>query len=238
MENKYQPFYIPLSIIIAGAFIALSITSAFNVFKGIEIAQAPTGGQGAPTAQAPAGKLAPLSENDHIIGNKDAKVLLVEYSDLECPFCKKYHETLKQVAAQYGDKIGWIYRHFPIDQLHSRSQKESEATECAFDQGGDSAFWKYTDRIFEVTESNNKLDPAELPKIAAFVGLDVTAFNDCLSSGKNTAKVKAQLQGGVDAGIRSTPSTFLVTEKGSYPLTPGAMSVETLKTNIDKYLNE
>lgn len=235
MQNKYQPFYIPLSIIIAGGLIALSIMSAFSVFKGISIesGQVPTTAK----AQEPTGKLSELTEGDHIRGNKDAKILLVEYSDMECPFCKKFHGVLNQAYTEYGNQIGWVYRHFPLEQLHSKAKKEAEATECAYELGGDHIFWEYLNRIFEITPANNKLEAVELVNTAKYVGLNEAEFTKCLDSGKYADKVAKQLQSGLDAGVKSTPTTFIVTAKGTYPLT-GATDYQTLKTNIEKYLNE
>ncbi|MEK7118005.1 MAG: thioredoxin domain-containing protein [Patescibacteria group bacterium] len=114
-----------------------------------------------------------LRPEDHVLGNTNADVLMVEYSDPECPFCKRFHETMHQVVDHYGKNgnVAWVYRHYPIDQLHSKARKEAEAMECASEQGGNDAFWKYADKLFEVTPSNNGLDAAQLPVIAAMVGL-------------------------------------------------------------------
>ena len=170
-------------------------------------------------------KFKAVSPDEHIKGNQNAKVVIVEYSDLECPFCKVFDGTMKQVMQQYGDKITWVYRQYPIDQLHPKSRKESEASECAWEQGGNDMFWKYIDKIFAITPSNNKLDPAELPKIAKDLGLDVTAFNTCLSSGKYTQKVQASIDDGSSVGVNGTPSSFILkngklfdTINGAYPL--------------------
>jgi len=118
-------------------------------------------------------KMNPVTALDHIRGNPDAKVVMVEYSDTECPFCKVFHATMQQVMNDYGKdgRVAWVYRHFPIDSLHSKARKEAEAMECAYDQGGDEKFWSFTDRLYEVTTSNNGLDPNELYNIAKYVGL-------------------------------------------------------------------
>src|SRR3989344_5485116 len=107
-------------------------------------------------------------------GNKlTVPIAIVEYSDLECPFCKTFQKTLHQIMDEYGEsgKVAWVYRHFPLAQLHTKAAKEAEATECAAELGGNAAFWKYADRLFEVTPSNNNLELSQLPVIAAEVGL-------------------------------------------------------------------
>ncbi len=105
--------------------------------------------------------LDPVTEKDHIYGNPAADLLLVEYSDLECPFCKRFHETMTQVMKEYGDtgKVAWVYRHFPLDSIHSKARHEAEATECAGELGGKDKFFEYLNKLMEITPSNNQLDP-------------------------------------------------------------------------------
>ena len=100
--------------------------------------------------------LKPISAEDHILGKLDAPIIIVEYSDLECPFCKVFHRTMHEVMDKYGkdNKVAWIYRQFPIDSLHSKARKEAEATECANELGGNDGFWKFTDEVFGTTNSN------------------------------------------------------------------------------------
>lgn len=103
----------------------------------------------------------PVTPNEHIKGNPNAEVFVIEYSDPECPFCKRFHETMKSVMQEYGDtgKVAWVYRHFPLDALHTKARKEAEAFECAAELGGNVKFWEYADKLFEITPSNDGLDP-------------------------------------------------------------------------------
>jgi protein-disulfide isomerase len=148
------------------------------------------------------------ANSDHILGNPNAPIVVVEYSDFECPFCKTFHNTMHRVVNDNNGKVAWVFRQYPIPQLHSKAFKEAEATECAFEQGGNDAFWKYADKIFEVTPSNNRLDEKELPKIAGEIGLNVASFNECLASGKYQAKVQADIDDGVKVGVNGTPSSL------------------------------
>lgn len=183
-----------------------------------------------------AGKVQKPSENDHIRGSLDAQVFLIEYSDLECPFCKQFHSTAQQAVDEYEGKVAWVYRHFPLDTLHSKADKEAEAAECAFELGGNDGFWKFVDKIFEVTPSNNGLDLARLPTYASQVGLNQTAFKTCLDSGKYKDKVESQYQSGVGAGVSGTPGNFIMNKKGEVWLIPGAVPFETLKQTIEEAL--
>lgn len=110
----------------------------------------------------------PISDQDHILGNPDAPVKVVEFADTECPFCKRFHPTMHQVIQEYGrsGQVAWVYRHFPIDEIHSKARKEATALECANELGGNTTFWQYTDRLYEITPSNNNLDLNELSRIA------------------------------------------------------------------------
>ena len=143
-----QKFAVPLSIIIAGGLIAVSLF-VVNSKKS-------------PTATTPtvAEEIRGVQDNDHIRGNPNAKIVIVEYSDTECPFCKQFHETMKQIIAEYGGdgRVAWVYRQFPIPSLHPKAPKEAEALECAAEQGGNDVFWKFTDMVYETTKSNNALD--------------------------------------------------------------------------------
>lgn len=180
-------------------------------------------------------KMTPVSSSDHIRGNPNAPVKIVEYSDTECPFCKKFQTTMQQVIAEYGKdgKVAWVYRHYPIDQLHSKARKEAVALECANEQGGNDKFWSYADRLYEVTPANNGLDPAELPKIAQFVGLDTAKFNTCLASTKYDKHIEDEVQNAQATGGNGTPWSIVVGKNGKkYPLS-GAQPITAIKQLID-----
>lgn len=226
---------IPVAIVIAGALIAGAVfytSGSSNSAAALD-----------PQAAAPTGDLEamkPVSSDDHIRGNPDAPVKIVEYSDTECPFCKRFHPTMQQVMDEYGkdNKVAWVYRHFPLDQLHQKARKEAEATECAAELGGNDKFWAYLDRLMEVTPANDGLDPAELPKIAQYVGLDTARFNECLSSGKYAEKIEEHVQDAVATGGNGTPWSIVVAKNGKkYPLS-GAQPYESVKQLIEIALKD
>lgn len=142
---------------------------------------------------------------------------------------------MKEVMDTYGKdgKIAWVYRHFPIDQLHSKARKEAVALECANEQGGNNKFWEYTDRLYEVTPANNGLDPAELTKIAEYVGLDKTQFSTCLTSTKYDKHIEDEVQNAQATGAQGTPWSIVVGKDGKkYPLS-GAQPITAIKQLID-----
>ena len=224
---------VPIAIVIAGILIGGSL-----YYSNVKIAQQPQVKKVELATNSDADKMRPVSADDHILGNPNAALIIVEYSDLECPFCKIFHNTMKQVMDVYGKdgKVAWVYRHFPIDQLHSKARKEAEATECANELGGVEKFWEFTDTIYTTTNSNNSLDLAELPKIAQKIGLDVKAFNTCLSSGKYANKVEADYQDAIKAGGQGTPNSIIVAKDGTKTVIQGAQSFESVKGIIDALL--
>ena len=241
-SNKINKLIIPLAIIVAGVMIAGAVYFSADKTSAPSLVENDVVNQQQPVQDNTASleQVALVSDSDHVRGNKDALVTIVEYSDLECPFCKQFHATLKQVFDEYNKdgKVAWVYRHFPIDQLHSKARKEAEATECANELGGNDKFWAYTDRLFEVTPTNNGLDPAELPKIAQYVGLDVNKFNTCLSSGKYAQHVQDNLDNAMATGGQGTPWSIVIAKNGKkFPLS-GAQAYDSVKQLIDLALQE
>lgn len=180
------------------------------------------------------------AERDHIYGNPDALVSLIEYSDFECPFCKRFHKTAKEIVDAYDGKVNWVYRHFPLAFHNPGAQMQAEASECAAALGGNDAFWKYTDTIYERTTSNGEGFPIEgLVPLAREIGLDGDAFGKCLKERRFEARVSEDFEEGVRIGIRGTPGNILLNnESGAVIPRPGAAPYNTLKRLIDALLEE
>ncbi len=230
---------IPIAIVIAGALIAGAV-----FFSKREGGSPVTKPQPQAAAENVRGleNMALITSRDHIRGNPNAPSKIVEYVDMECPFCKQFHLTLQQVVDEYGKdgKVAWVYRHFPLDQLHPvKARKEAAASECAAELGGNDAFWKFTDRFFELTPSNNQTDiDTVLPRIAREIGLDGTRFAACLESGKYDKHVEEDYQNAIASGGNGTPWSIVVTKSGKkYPLS-GALPYEAVKQLIELTLQE
>jgi len=179
-----------------------------------------------------AAALRPVTKGrDHIRGDAAAPVTLIEYSDFECPFCKRFHLTAKRLVDESKGQLKWVYRQFPLDELHpGKARKEAVASECAAEIGGNGAFWKFADRFFELTPSNNRTDiDTVLPQIAGEIGLDKSRFASCLDSGKHDQRVAEDVKDAVASGGQGTPWSFIVSKSGKkYPLS-GAQPYETVK---------
>jgi protein-disulfide isomerase len=222
MENKNQSLSVPVAIIVAGALIA------FGIYMSGRSTVAPVATNNAPakTSDVPA-----ITANDHVLGDRKAPITMVVYSDIECPFCKRFHDTTKTIVTEYKGKVAVAFRHFPV---HQNSVKEGEAVECAAEVGGNDAFWKYLDVIFAETKSNNGIDLARLPGIASEIGLDVTKFNACLASGKYVARVQKDQADVIKAGAQGTPYTVIFAPNGQkVPITQGALPYADMKRIID-----
>ena len=225
MKSQYV---LPFTIVVAGALIAGAV---FLAGKGSTPTPGDTGQDGTITARAydPA--------KDHILGNPNAKVKVVEYADLECAYCKTFNTTMHQVMSYYGasGNVAWVFRPFPLASIHSKAPKEAEAAECAADQGGDVAFFNYNDAVYEITPGSNGLDLAELPKIAERMGLDVAKFNSCLSSGKFARRVQDSYNEAIKDGGQGTPYTLIMVGTDAVPLN-GAQPYDSMRAAIDAVL--
>ncbi len=173
-------------------------------------------------------------KNDNIRGDKNAKVTIVEYSDLECPFCKRFHATMLDVMKNFDDNVRWVYRHFPLDSLHSQARAEANASECAGEQG---KFWEFIDLINEVTPSNDGLNLAKIPDYAKQVGVkDINKFNECVSSNKYASAVNDDFLDGQSAGVRGTPYSVIIGPNGEMVPVSGAQPYSVLEQAINSFL--
>jgi len=205
-----------MAIIVAGGLIAAAIflggrTDTVSTTEP----QNETAAALLPTAKPSALTLRAVDETrDHIRGNPEADIVFVEFSDTECPFCKRFHFTMQEVMNEYGKsgKVAWVYRHFPIPALqgHENAPKQAEATECAAELGGNVAFWKVIDRMFEEVPLQGTLDMSLLPQFAGEAGLDSAQFTSCLESGRMQAEIQRDLDDGSTAGVSGTPYSTLV----------------------------
>ncbi|NQU63212.1 MAG: thioredoxin domain-containing protein [SAR324 cluster bacterium] len=177
-------------------------------------------------------------DRDHIFGNPAAEISLIEYSDFECPFCKRFHPTPGKIVEEYKGKVNWVYRHFPLDFHNPAAQKEAEAAECANELGGNQVFWKYTDALYRNTKSNGKGLPEEkMVSLATDLGIDKTLFNSCRKSGKYASKVKEDFTEGGSIGITGTPGVVILHNRtGQTRFRAGAYPVQEFKPLIDELL--
>lgn len=175
----------------------------------------------------------PITADDHILGNPNAEVFIVEYSDTECPFCKMFHTTMHQTIEKYDGKVAWVYRHYPIEQLHKKAFTEALATECAWEQGGNSTFWQFTDEVYTRTNSNDSLNGEELTNIATDLSLDLETFHSCILSQKYAEKIQNDILDGQQIGVRGTPTSVIVKNGKVVDKIPGAIDKASLEERLE-----
>jgi len=213
-------------------------------FSAAKMSSTPIGGKvPTPTAQQPTptppadpvpayADIAPVDPaTDHIRGDANAIITIVEYSDLECPFCARVHPTIRQALADYPGQVNWVYRHYPLS-FHANAQKAAEATECAAELGGNDKFWALVDMIYEKGS-----DVAKLGDYAKEIGLNQTAFKTCLDSGKYATKTAEMMQSGTKAGVQGTPGNLIINHTSKkVQVVSGAQPIASFKAAIDALL--
>ncbi len=165
-----------------------------------------------------------IAETDHVLGNKDAQVKIFEFSDFQCPYCARHQETLAQLVKEYGDKVAWVFKQFPIPS-HPLGLPGAMASECAAEQG---KFWEMAETIFKNQET---LTTDSFEKFAKDLGLDVEKFKTCVAEEKPKDKIMADYNLGINSGVGGTPTNFINNE-----MVPGAVPYEQLKAMIDELL--
>lgn len=184
-------------------------------------------------------KFRPVDNTDKILGSADAPIKLVVYTDLECPACKYFHEQLKLVEAKYitTGEVTVIYRDLPLDSLHSKSRGEFLAAECVNEIGGNDKFWQFVDKIFEVTPSNDGLDPAVLTQTANSLGIDSASFDACVKANKYAGQIQKSIDEALALGVPGTPFFVLVTPDQTVPVF-GGVPADSLSTVFDLLLGK
>lgn len=218
---------IAVSIVLAGALIAGALYFALGAQSGAAI-------------NPDANQEELINENlrlpdntDYVRGDIDAPIMVIEYSDLECPACQYYHPILKEVFEHYNGELAWVYRHFPLTSIHPQAQQEAEAAECVGELGGSDAYYAFIDRIFEVTPGNNGLDLATLPDIAEYAGVDRAAFTQCYESGRYTEKVQNGYNEALSLGANGTPFSIIVVGDQRVPIGGAPNDAQSMISFID-----
>lgn len=220
-QQSNQSFLtIPSAIVIAGAIIAISIIWINKPIKNTNDSETKAGQQ---TTQNITINLSPVTTNDHILGNPNASIKIIVYSDPSCPYCKIFSPIMSEIMKKYGPtgNVAEIYRHYPLDKpdasgniLHPNAGNESQALECVASLGDNDKFWAYENKMYsQNTTGTEGLNQKLLPIMAKDIGIDISKFNECLKSGKSKEKVEADYTSGVNAGISGTPTSFFVLDK-------------------------
>ena len=179
----------------------------------------------------------PVESGDHVLGNPAAPVKIVEYADFDCGYCKGFHETMNQIIANEGTrgKVAWVFREFPLSEIHPDALKLAEAAECAAVAGGNDAFWKFTDGLY----AHQPADPATFGALAAQAGVPGDAFASCYQNASSSvaARIEADRQNALDVGAQGTPYSLILAPGRAPVVMPGAYSYTAVKALLAQALS-
>lgn len=231
MAKGTQVYLVPGSIIVAGLLIAIGLFYGGSG-GGTQVA----GGHGdtfGNTNSRIAENIRPVDENDHVLGDRNAKVSIVEFSDFECPFCGRLHPTLARITQEYEGEVNWVYRHFPLS-FHRNAESSARASECVARLGGNDAFWNFGDRLFE---NQRSLNDDLYTQLAGEFGIDQTEFESCLSDDAIAQAVSEDLNDATRSGGRGTPYVVVVRDDGAVFPFSGALPYNQVQGIIEQALN-
>lgn len=177
--------------------------------------------------------IAPVTASDHILGNPAAPIMIVEYADFDCEYCKPFSDILHEVVAKDGaaGQVAWVYREFPLAALHPNALGEARAAECAAKTGGNGAFWSFADELFAAQPA----DPSTFGALAAKAGVPGDAFAACYADAANQvdALIDADLKNAQDMGLASTPFSVILAYGKVSNVIDGAYTYDAVKELVD-----
>jgi protein-disulfide isomerase len=234
-NNTNSSLVLPLAIVFGFGMIAVSIYLT-NQPPAIP---AEVTNNDAETTLTDSDTVRPPTEDDYIKGNPNAPIVMIEYSDYECPFCKQFHETMNRVMNQYGisGDVAWVYRQFPLNQLHPNASRISEAALCVGELGGNNAFWDFTDRIFMERDIDAPTNVTRLPEFANLAGVSESDYIRCVNSGRHSEAVSASVEEALNVGARGTPYTVIMVGDEQEVIN-GAQPYSVVSGVIENILNQ
>ncbi|MBT3230982.1 thioredoxin domain-containing protein [Candidatus Uhrbacteria bacterium] len=249
MQNQKKGFFDgnPKMLLIFGLVSGIAITLLFNNISDLSLTST-TSDTDEPTvitvnnneAQAPTANntiVPPITDDDHIRGDVDAPLTWIEYSDFECPFCKRFMPTMDSMLEDYEGEIKLIFRHFPLSFHLPLAMTQAEATECANEFAGNDAFWDMHDYIFNETSSNgNGMSEGDLVNFAVELGIDESDFQTCLDDDRYEDHINEDIAGGASAGVTGTPGSIFIDADGNAQLISGAIPYSSIQSIIDASL--
>lgn len=222
MKSSYT---IPMAILLGGIIVAIAVY--------VSMPKAPSTGSGTGNPAL----VRPVDTTDHILGNPGAKVMIIEYSDFDCTYCKGFDETLHQIIANEGagGEVAWVYRQFPLTEIHPNAMKHAEAAECVAQVAGNDAFWRFKTVLF----ANQPIDPTQYGTYARKIGISDDTFATCFANAPATvdARVSADRQNAFDIGAPGTPYSLIVVAGKPPVVMNGGYPYDAVKQLVDEALS-
>lgn len=223
-----QNLAIPIAIVVAGVLIAGAL-----FFAGRAPSPADPRSEGGGVTNIPS-----VMAADHILGDPNAPIIVVEYVDFECPFCKQFHATMQSIMDIYGKdgRVAWVMRNFPLVQIHPNAPKIAEAAECVAEELGNAAYWKFISEMFIVAPSGVFFPMDRLSELAVKVGANADTFEECVAKDAHRDLIARQFNDALAAGGTGTPYNVILTAGGEVIPISGAQPFSTMKSVIDSIL--
>ena len=174
-------------------------------------------------ANEPSSLAVPINDRDHVRGNLEARLTLLEYGDYECPYCGRAFPIVDQLRTHFGDRLRFVFRHFPQNSVHPHASVAAQAAEAAGAQG---KFWEMHDLLFE---HQHDLADAQFDHYALRIGLEIYQFETDMSSGRFAKRVRNDSESGEASGVKGTPTFFINHKRYTGPL-----DFEALKTALEE----
>lgn len=252
MESKNTLVSTPVAILLGCFMISVSLLLSGGVIKigkTTGIAAAPTAPAAPAAPAAPQAPAAPTTakasvDDDPIIGDKNAPITLIEFSDYECPFCKRHFEqTYTQLKKDYIDtgKVKLVFRDYPLPFHDPLATTQAMAATCVKEQAGDEAYFKFHDELFKATQSNGQgMTLDAMYGLATNLGLNADSIKACVDSGKYKEEVAKDIADGGAAGVSGTPSFIIGKSTGDGTIDGkilvGAQPISAFQAAIDELL--
>ncbi len=180
----------------------------------------------------------PVSINDHILGNPAAPVMIITYTDFDCTFCKDFHDTLLHIITNEGadGNIAWVYRQFPLTEIHPNALPHARAAECIAQVGDNTAFWKFVDVLYK----KQPVNPPQYGELASEIGISTTDFATCFAGAATTvdARITEDRQNALDIDAEGTPYSLILVAGKPFVIMNGAYPYVAVKQLIDEALQE
>jgi protein-disulfide isomerase len=221
-------YLIPVAILLAGLVLSIAV---YVVRSGTHAAPI--------SAASDPSLLRPVTTDDHILGSPQAPVTVVEYSDMDCEYCKKFTSVMEEVMTEYGagGKVAWVYRHFPLVDQHINAAEEAEASECVASLGGPTLFWRFMDGAAARAPGASQLDPDSYAALASSLGVSASQFEACRDKDTFVPRVSADFANAIQIGATSAPYSVILIQ-GADPITvDGYVPYDSMKQIIDTALS-
>lgn len=217
-------FTVPIAIVIGGIIIAFAVYVSAPK-QPVQIERADN-----------SFLVRPIGVGDHILGNPAAPVVIVEYADFDCEYCKVFNETLRQVVANEGAKgqVAWVFREFPLLEIHPNALAHARAAECAAQVAGEDMFWKFEVALF----ANQPVNPSHYGTIAKSVGISDDMFATCYANAVSTVETRilTDRKNALDIGAQGTPYSIILVAGKPYVVIDNAYPYDTVKQLVSQAL--